>query len=199
MKLLLKIGNLLLPLGLFALVMLWVRDYFSTGDARTGLFIMLGALAVLAVWLGLLLRYCYLPLWGHMLSERVYMAAYSPEDDPLVALAGRIRREHDKSLLPQFEQLVRLESARPRAWSELASLLADEFQDPAAALSVWLRGAEQVPRNEEKAMCLCRAAHLCETRLKDSARATRIYAEAANRYPATAYGRQAAQRLTTGL
>lgn len=196
LKLLFRIFNLLLPLALFALVMLWVRDFFSAGDARTGLFIMLGALVVLAVWLGLLLRYCYLPLWGRLLGERVYMNSYSPEDDPLVAMAARIRREHSRDLLPQFEQLVQQEGSRARGWSEFADLLADEFHDPAAALAVWRRGAEKVSRGEDKAMCLYRAARLCEKRLKDAARASELYAEAANKYPSTAYGKLARQRLS---
>ena len=194
MKRLLKVGNLLLPLVLFALVMLKIRSFFSEGEALTGLFVMLGALVVLVVWLGLLLRFCFLPVWGHMISERVYMASYSPDEDPLVALAGRIRREHDRELLPQFELLVRQESARPRAWTELANLLADEFRDPAAAVAALLRGAEQVPGKEDRALLLYRAARLCESRLQDSARAAEIYAEVAARYPATAYGRRALQK-----
>lgn len=194
MKLLLKVCNLLLPLVLFALVMLKIRGFFSEGEALKGLFIMLGALVVLAVWLGLLLRFCFLPMWGHIISERVYMASYSPDEDPLVALAARIRREHDRALLSQFELLVRQESARPRAWTELANLLADEFCDPAAAVAALLRGAEQVPGKEDRALLLYRAARLCESRLQDSARAAEIYAEVAARYPATAYGRRAQQK-----
>ena len=196
MRLFMRIFNLLLPLALFVLVMLKVREFFNGEgeDVRLALIIMLGALAVLAVWLGLLLKYYYLPVWGSKLGERLYMSSYSPEEDPLVALAERIRREHARELLPQMETLVRQESSRPRAWAELATLLMDEFNDPAAALKALLSGAEQVPRKEDRALFLCRAAHLCETRLQDFSRAAELYAQAASKYPTTAYGKIAAAK-----
>ncbi len=194
MKKLFRVLLFLLPLALFVLVILRVRVYFDNEDARTGIFIMLGALVVLAVWMGIMIRCWLLPAWGHFVGERVYMSSYSPDDDPLVAMAERIRREHARELLAEFEQMVHNDARRPRAWAELANLLADEFHDPAAAVQALLRGAQAVPRKEDKALFLCRAAHMRETRMHDSVGAAELYAEAAKKYPNTAYGRKAASK-----
>ena len=198
MRLLFRIINLLLPLLLFVLVLLRVREMFDDGEALVGILVALGAVAVLTVWESVLLRCWVLPVCGRAISERVYEGSYSPEDDPLVALAEHIRHEHDRELLPRLEVLVGRESSRPRAWSELASVLADEFHDYEAALQTFLTAADKVPRREDRALFLCRAAHLCATHLQDPSRAAELYAEAARRYPSTAYGRQAARRSAGG-
>lgn len=194
MRQLFRAINLLLPLLLFVVVLLRVREMFDEGEALVGILVTLGAVAVLAAWESALLRLWVLPVCGRAISERVYEGSYSPEDDPLVALAEHIRHEHDRALLSQLEVLVDRESSRPRAWSELASVLADEFHDYEAALQAFLTGATKVPRKEDRALFLCRAAHLCAAHLQDPTRAAELYAEAARRYPATAYGRQAARR-----
>lgn len=191
MKKLFRVLLFLLPLALFILVILRVRVYFDNEDARTGIFIMLGALVVLAVWMGIMIRCWLLPAWGRFVGERVYMSSYSPDDDPLVAMAERIRREHARELLSEFELLVQNDSRRPRAWAELATLLADEFNDPAAAVHALLKGEKAVPRKEDKALFLCRAAHMRESRMLDPVGAAELYAEAAEKYPNTAYGRKA--------
>ncbi len=194
MKLIFKLLNLLLPVALFVLVLPEVQRFFDNGESLIGVGIVLGSLAIMAVWEGLLLKLWILPACSRALSERVYSASYSPDEDPLVAMAERIRREHAVELMPEFEQLVRKEARRPRAWAELASLLTDELDKPEEALKAFLNGAEHVSRKEDKALFLCRAAHLCEKRLKNEAEAARLYAEAAAKYPGTAYGRKAAER-----
>lgn len=194
MKKLFRVLLFLLPPALFVLVVLRVRVYFDNEEALTGLFILFGALVVLAVWMGIMFRFWVLPVWGRFVGERVYMSSYSPDDDPLVAMAERIRQEHAHELFAEFEQLVKRDSRRPRAWAELATLLADEFNDPAASVHALLKGEKAVPRKEDKALFLCRAARMRESRMHDSVGAAELYAEAAKKYPNTAYGRKAASK-----
>ena len=56
MKLIFKLLNLLLPVALFVLVLPEVRRFFDNGEALTGVGIVLGTLAIMAVWEGLLLK-----------------------------------------------------------------------------------------------------------------------------------------------
>jgi len=189
-----RVLNFLLPVVLFVAVLLKVRDFFDAGDARTGLLVALGAVVVLTIWMTVLIRCSVLPAVGQAIGERVYGGSYLPDEDPLVVLATRIRREHESSLLPEFEALVRREPFRARAWTELASLRGDEFGDFRGAREALMRGAEMVEEAEDRAFLLYRAAGVCERRLGDAAGARELYNRAAECYPATAYGRKAAQK-----
>lgn len=184
--------NLLLPVALFAGGMVWVRELFDSGDVRQGLLVVGGALVVLALWEGLLIRYLVLPVWGRAVGERVYAGSYTPDQDALLEMSARIRRENAPELLPEFERLVRRESFRTRAWTELAALQAEVCRRPEDALQSLLQGAEKVPEAEERAFLLCRAATLCDKQLSDPARARQLLERAAADYPDTAYGRRAA-------
>ncbi len=182
--------NLLLPVVLFTGSMLWVREFFDAGDVRHGLLVLGGALLVLALWEGLLIRYLVLPSWGRAVGERVYAGSYTPDQDALLEMASRIRSEKEPELLPQFMRLVRRESFRTRAWTELAALQAEVFSRPEEALQSLLQGAEAVPEAEERAFLLYRAANLCEKQLSDPAQARQFRQLAANKYPNTVYGRK---------
>ncbi|MBQ3217956.1 MAG: hypothetical protein IJB33_03690 [Akkermansia sp.] len=192
-----RVLNFLLPVVLFVAVLLKVRDFFDAGDVRTGLLVALGAVVVLTIWMTGLIRCSVLPAVGQAIGERVYGGSYLPEDDPLVVLATRIRREHESSLLPEFEALVRREPFRARAWTELASLRGDEFGDFRGAREALMRGAEMVEEAEDRAFLLYRAAGVCERRLGDAAGARELYNRAAECFPATAYGRKAAQKAAS--
>ena len=189
------IANLLLPVGLFVGVLLKVRSLFDAGEAMLGIGVMLGALAVLAVWEGLLIRYLVLPSWGRKLGERMYVGSYTPDDDPLVALATRIRREHATALLPELEALVRQDARRARGWTELAALFSEEVGDQSAALQALVTGADKVADKQDRAMLLYRAAHFCQSRLADRQQARELLQQAATRYPSTVYGQKAAREL----
>lgn len=191
-----RIFCIFLPIALFVMVLFKVRDFFDEGAALSGVGVMLGALVVLAVWEGVMFRFWLLPAWGRVISERVYGGSYTPDQDPLVALAARIREGHERELLPQLEQLVREDSRRARAWAELASVYTDEFHDNSAALKALLDGAEHVSGKEDRALFLCRAALMCEQRLHDRSHARELYEKAASKYPRTAYGRRAAEALS---
>ena len=186
----------LLPLGLFALVLLEVRELLSQGQTLRCIATFLAALAVLAFLEGLLFRCWILPSWSRALSERFYAGAYTPDQDALASLISRLSGEHDRQLLPELERLVRRDPRRVRGWLEWARLLADEFGEPSRAAEVLLEGVRQVSRREDQAMLLCRAAHLFQTRLKEEKRAEELYACAAQRYPHTSYGKLAQSRLS---
>ena len=192
-----RVLNFLLPVVLFVAVLLKVRDFFDVGDVRTGLLVALGAVVVLTIWMTVLIRCSVLPAVGQAIGERVYGGSYLPDEDPLVVLASRIRREHALHLMPEFETLVHRESFRARAWTELASLRDEEFDDSRGAVDALTRGAEIVPEAEDRAFLLYKAARVCERRLRDAAGARELYNQVSSRFPATAYGRKAAQKAAS--
>lgn len=188
---------LLLPVLVFAAVLLLpVREYIGSGDRGVlGIIVFLADLAALTVAEGLLFRYWLLPRLGEAVGERVYGGSYVPEEDTLVCLAARIRETRDRGLLPELRALVLAQPGRVRGWTELAHLHQDLFDDPRTALDTLLEAEAHVRNKEERAMLLVRAAQLCEGSLHDPAAAQTYYARAAERYPRTVYGRQAAKRM----
>lgn len=190
-----QLALILLPLGLFVAVLFVVQEQLDHDQVLLGLALLLAALALLALLEGLLFRYWILPDWGRALSERLYAGSYTPDQDPLASLVAQLAEEHDAQLLAKLEQLVRRDPRRVRGWLEWARLLAEEYGNPAGAVDVLLEGERRVRAKEDRAMLLCRAAHLCETRLKDTKKAEELHTAAARRYPRTTYGKLAQSRL----
>ncbi len=195
MRLLLRLIVVLLPLAGFVWVVLELQRMLDEGQGLATISWLLGALAVLAVVEGLLFRFWLLPAFGAHLGERIYQGGYWPEDDPLLVLVERIRRDKDDKLLPKLEKAVLADARRARAWQEYAHVLQEVFAHHADALQVLCRGAEKVRPAEDRAMLLCRAAHIAAEELRDDRRAQELYREAAERYPRSSYGRLAATRL----
>lgn len=181
----------LLPLAAFVLSLSFVDACFDEGEAVKGIVIMLGALTVLVAVEYLFLRYCLLPHWAQNLGERLYAGNYSPLEDKVVAVAERIRLEGDETLLPQLETLVQADSSRMRGWRELADVQLHVFHRPEDAVATLLEAEGHVSGKEDRALLLYRAAQWTENRLNNPARARELYALAAQKYPATVYGRRA--------
>ncbi len=191
-----KVLAVLLPLAAFAVAMLVVRGLMEDGQGLLSIGVLLVALVVLAAVEVALFRWWILPPIAGELSERLYAGGtYSPEGDRLLVLVERIQQERSRRLLPELEKLVQADARRSRGWQELAHVLQDVFADAPAALAVLRRGAERVRDREDRAMLLCRAAYLAAEVLHDAALARELYGEAARRWPRTAYGRMAAQRV----
>lgn len=190
---------ILLPLGLFVAVLFFVREQLDRDQVLPGIALLLAALAVLALLEGFLFRFWILPDWGRALSERLYAGSYTPDQDPLASLTAQLAEERGSQRAPQLlaklEQLVRRDSRRVRGWLEWSRLLAEEYGDPSRAVAVLQEGERCVRSKEDRAMLLCRAAHLCQTRLRDESRAEELYAAAAHQYPRTTYGKLAQSHL----
>lgn len=197
MRRFLSVIAVLLPLLAFVAAILEVRQLFDQGRGILGLMLMLGSLIVFAFIEGLILRFWLLPAWGNAVSECVYGGSYTPDQDAIVSLAARIRREHNRALLPDLERLVRLDPTRARGWMEWFSLLHEESRDDKGALEALLEGVRCVRDKEDKAMFLYRAARFCEQQLNNPSRAKDLYTEATQRFPRTSYGRQARAKLTS--
>lgn len=195
MQRIVRIAAMLLPLAVFCGVILYVRRLFGQGEALAGIVIALGSVAALALCEGLMLRFWLLPALGRAIGERLFIGGYTPGQDALLALAARIRKERDLSLLPELEKIVLQDATRSRAWIEWAAVLDEVARDPREARRALLQGAERVRGKEDKAMLLYRAARLSAARLGDAQLAHELYGQAANRFPRTAYGRQAAARM----
>ncbi len=191
-----RVVVVLLPLAGFVLAVLRVRSLMDEGRGLLSLAVLLAALVVLVLVELPLFKWWILPRFAGEIGERVYAGGdYSPAEDALLVLVERIRQEKDRNLLPELERQVLADARRTRGWQEYAHVLRDVFADAPAALAVLRRGAARVRGGEDRAMLLCRAAYLAVDALRDAALARQLYAEAAERYPHTAYGKLAADKL----
>lgn len=184
----------LLPVAGFVACLPEVRYMIDEGKVLYGMLLMFGALGVMTLLETLLFKFWVLPAWGRAISDRLYAGSYTPEDDALVVLVEKIRREKDAGLMPQLVRMVQQDARRMRAWQELANLQLYEFAQSREAVETLLQGAEKVEQAEDRAFLLYRAAKTCEQHLRDAARAKELYEQAARRYPRTAYGKLAAQK-----
>lgn len=164
------------------------------GASVSALLLMFAALAVMTLIEGLLFKYWVLPRWGEAIGERLYAGDYTPDDDPLVILAEKIRREKDATLLPELIRMVQKDARRLRSWQELAGIQLQEFAQAEAAVETLLKGATKVRPAEDSAFLLYRAATTCEKYLQDDARAETLYEQVARRFPRTTYGKLAGKK-----
>ena len=193
-KLLLRFLIMALPVAVFwVVVQTVVMQLIHVGDASIALVYVFGGVLIIAVWEGLAFRAWVLPFIGRVFSASVYGGGYSAQDDPLLALAARIRSSRDSSLLPEFLALVEQDKGRARVWSELAALYDDTFHNLPETLAALLQGAEHADSAQDRAMFLYRAAKMRFSRMGDSAGARELFARAASLYPRTVYGRKAAR------
>ncbi len=184
-----------LPLAGFVWLVLWVRQLMDQGQGMLAAGCLLGGVAALALVEGLLFKFWILPAFAASVGERFYGGSYVPADDALVVLAERIRREKSRELLPELERRVRSDPRRVRGWLEYANVLHEVFADDKNALETLRLGAKKTRAAEDRAMLLCRAAHLASDALRDEPLSRKLYEEAATRYPSTTYGKLAASRL----
>lgn len=193
-KLLLRLLIVALPMIAFwGLLQVVVMPLFHAGDALSALVFVFGGVVFLAVCEGAALRAWLLPWFGRVLHASVYGGSYSAADDPLAAMAARIRSTADASLLPRFMELVEQEPSRVRAWTELASLYADTFRNVPEALQALLKGSECADSDEDRAMLLYRAAQMRRTRMGDKVGAAELARQVSALYPRTVYGKKAAR------
>ncbi len=185
----------LLPLAPFAYAVQVVSEWLSSGRSLHGILLLLGSLAALALIEGLLFRLWLLPSWGQSIGEKLYGGSYLPEQDELALLSRLIRSTEDVSRLPALKTLVLHQRTRARGWLELARLQQDIARNNEAALQTLLEGSAAVSDREDRAMLLYRAATLAEKQLNSPSRAAEYYADTAQRYPNTVYGKCAAAKL----
>ena len=193
----LRLLVVLLPLGLFVLVLQPVQELMFGGQATRGIVLLLAALALLALAEGLMFRYWILPGWCGKVAERLYAGSYLPGQDALACLIDRIEQTGDCSLLPALQQLVRQQPRRSRGWLALARFRHQLQGDPAGALETLEQATTFISSPEDTALLLFRAGKLCETGLHDNARARDYWQRAATTCPATAYGRKAAEKAAS--
>ena len=185
----------LAPLGAYVLwVLRVVQREMGQGFSLGGIVMLLAGLGVLAVVEGLIFKFFLLPRMAGALSERFYAGSYFPEDDPLALLSRKISAENRPELLPELARLVESDPHRARAWLELARLHVDLRRDIPEASRCLLQGAAAMRNREDAAMLTWRAAVLLEKSAEHAAQAPPLYQKLAEQYPATAYGKLAAQR-----
>lgn len=192
---LLKIAAILLPLAPFAYAAQMAGEWLVKGEITHGIALLLGALAALAIIEGILFKYWLLPSLGQAVSDRLYAGSYLPEQDELAQLTARIRSTKNCELLPRMAELVQQQGFRSRGWIELARLHQDLNNNHQEALQTLLKGAEAVTDKEDRAMLLYRAACLCRNKLSAPTQARELFTKAAQFYPNTVYGKQAAHQI----
>lgn len=121
-----------------------------------------------------------------------------PEEDALVEAASHFKEQRDVQSLTQA--LRRYTDENPkllRAWLLRASYLCDDplykYDEAIDTLKEALTAARW--RKEDKAMFLFKIAHIYENNLGNREKAAAYYAEAERKYPSTAYGRKAGEKL----
>jgi hypothetical protein len=157
--------------------------------------IALAAVVVLGLCEIFALRAWVLPTLSKWVQYCIYGGGGA--EDALCALANRMRKHKDRSLLPELIQAVENDPSRTRAWSELAAVHEEVMNDPAEAIRTLLQGAEKVSDPQDRAMLIYRAARLRESALNDAIGAKELMTQAAARYPKTVYGKLALSSLTT--
>ena len=186
---------------LFPILALWwvmqamVLPRYHTDRVGESCAIGLGAVVVLGLCEILALRAWVLPTLSKWVQYCIYGGGGA--EDTLCALANRMRKQKDRSLLPELIQAVENDSSRTRAWSELAAVHEEVMNDPAEAVRTLLQGSEKVSDPQDRALLIYRAARLRESALNDTIGAKELMAQAAERYPKTVYGKLAQSSLTT--
>lgn len=199
MRALLRALSILLPPVLFILWILHLRGEFDAATGGREILIVVAkglvALMLAVLLLAIAIRRWVLPAFGQKISDALYAGTYLPGDDALVVLAERVAHSADPSLLPELESLVKADAGRMRGWQELSRIQLEVFQNPRQAYETLLMGAAHVSDGQDKAMLLYRAGKLAETHLHDVEASRSCYKQAAERFPLTVYGKEAARKL----
>lgn len=194
-KVLLRLVIMAAPVAAFCwLLQHVVLRLFHTGGVYSALAYALGGVLLLGVWEFFAVRAWVLPFFGRVFSSAVYGAGTAYED-PLSALAARIRTGRDAALLHEFLAMAEQDKTRARVWSELSAIYDEVFHNQPEALQALLQGADHAASTEDRAMFLYRAARFRLSRMSDSHGARELFTRAASLYPDTAYGRKAARMV----
>ena len=177
----------LLPLGLFA--------FLAQAIPLSPLQSLVVLIPVIAFEVWLVIKYL-LPVMGDLVTKTLYSSNITTDEEVLVDAARRMLNSGD----PQgaLELLERYRKDNPglvRSWLMESSLLNDmrRYADSVEVLQEGLESRRW--RKEDRALFLYKIGVIYDSQLNNPDKARKYWEEAADRYPNTAYGRSALDKL----
>lgn len=177
----------LLPLGLFA--------FLAQAIPLSPLQSLVVLIPVIAFEVWLVVKFL-LPVMGDLVTKTLYSSNITTDEEVLVDAARRMLNSGD----PQgaLELLERYRKENPglvRSWLMESSLLNDmrRYADSVEVLQEGLESRRW--RKEDRALFLYKIGVIYDSQLNNPDKARKYWEEAADRYPNTAYGRSALDKL----
>ena len=174
----------LLPLGLFA--------FLAQAIPLSPLQSLIPVIAFL-VWL--VVKYL-LPVMGDLVTKTLYSSNITTDEEVLVDAARRMLNSGDpQGALELLERYRKENSGLVRSWLMESSLLNDmrRYADSVEVLQEGLESRRW--RKEDRALFLYKIGVIYDSQLNNPDKARKYWEEAADRYPNTAYGRSALDKL----
>lgn len=177
----------LLPLGLFA--------FLAQAIPLSPLQSLIVLIPVIAFEVWLVVKYL-LPVMGDLVTKTLYSSNITTDEEVLVEAARRMLNSGDAH--GALELLERYRKENPglvRSWLMESSLLND-MRRYADSIEVLQEGLESRRwRKEDRALFLYKIGVIYDSQLHNPDKARKYWEEAADRYPNTAYGRSALDKL----
>ena len=177
----------LLPLGLFA--------FLAQAIPLSPLQSLVVLIPVIAFEVWLVIKYL-LPVMGDLVTKTLYSSNITTDEEVLVDAARRMLNSGDpQGALELLERYRKENSGLVRSWLMESSLLNDmrRYADSVEVLQEGLESRRW--RKEDRALFLYKIGVIYDSQLNNPDKARKYWEEAADRYPNTAYGRSALDKL----
>ena len=177
----------LLPLGLFA--------FLAQAIPLSPLQSLVVLIPVIAFEVWLVVKYL-LPVMGDLVTKTLYSSNITTDEEVLVDAARRMLNSGDpQGALELLERYRKENSGLVLSWLMESSLLNDmrRYADSVEVLQEGLESRRW--RKEDRALFLYKIGVIYDSQLNNPDKARKYWEEAADRYPNTAYGRSALDKL----
>ena len=177
----------LLPLGLFA--------FLAQAIPLSPLQSLVVLIPVIAFEVWLVVKYLQ-PVMGDLVTKTLYSSNITTDEEVLVDAARRMLNSGDpQGALELLERYRKENSGLVRSWLMESSLLNDmrRYADSVEVLQEGLESRRW--RKEDRALFLYKIGVIYDSQLNNPDKARKYWEEAADRYPNTAYGRSALDKL----
>ena len=177
----------LLPLGLFA--------FLAQAIPLSPLQSLVVLIPVIAFEVWLVVKYL-LSVMGDLVTKTLYSSNITTDEEVLVDAARRMLNSGDpQGALELLERYRKENSGLVRSWLMESSLLNDmrRYADSVEVLQEGLESRRW--RKEDRALFLYKIGVIYDSQLNNPDKARKYWEEAADRYPNTAYGRSALDKL----
>lgn len=177
----------MLPLGLFA-VLAQVLDLSPLQSLVT-------LIPVIAFEVWLVVKYV-LPVMGDLVTKTLYSSNITTDEEVLVEASRRMLNSGDaQGALELLERYRKENPGLVRSWLMESGLLNDmrRYADSVKILQEGLESRKW--RKEDRALFLYKIGVIYDSMLNNPDKARKYWEEAADRYPNTAYGRSALDKL----
>lgn len=177
----------LLPLGLFA--------FLAQALELSPLQSLIALIPVIAFEVWLVVKYV-LPVMGDLVTKTLYSSNITTDEEVLVEASRRMLNSGDaQGALELLERYRKENPGLVRSWLMESGLLNDmrRYADSVTVLQEGLESRRW--RKEDRALFLYKIGVIYDSMLNNPDKARKYWEEAAERYPNTAYGRSALDKL----